>query len=521
MALQLYNTRTRRLEAFTPQRPPQVMMYVCGPTVYDEPHIGHARSAYVFDVIRRWLVYRGYQVHFVRNVTDVDDKIIERAKQELGAGGRGQGAGNLRAQCAEGGERYLARYHEALAALGIESLSAKDEPRATQYIDAMTDLIGKLLVDGIAYEAAGSVYFSVKHFAGYGRLSNRTPEEMQAGTRVEPGEGKRDPLDFALWKAAKSGEPSWPAPWGAGRPGWHVECSAMSAVCLGSPTIDISGGGLDLLFPHHENEIAQSEAASKQSPFAHYWLHHGLLTINGQKMSKSLGNFVTVEQAVQQWGADTLKMFFLSAHYRSSLNYTEAGMAASKQRYENYRLLTDQARSLKHLSPEIEQFTTPIAKADELKQEFLNALDDDFNTPQALSVLDEMRSLGWQLYGEIEVPGSDLSEADKKRTGKFLYVAKMLEEHGTLLRLSEWRKETGLSKQIALTLHETIRVTDSVDVALATTEQIAHINEQIGARDVARRQGNYARADEIRQELLRRGVILEDTKGKTIWRLKR
>ena len=453
MPLQLYNTRTRRLEEFAPSHPPRVSMYVCGPTVYDEPHIGHARSAYVFDVIRRWLAYRGYQVDFVRNVTDVDDKIIQRAQQD------GRPAEAVAAAC-------LQSYHAALEQLGIQPPT--QEPRATQYIDQMTDLIGKLIVNGIAYEAKDGVYFSVKNFPSYGRLSNRTLDEMQAGARVEPGEGKRDPIDFALWKAAKPGEPSWPSPWGAGRPGWHVECSAMSMACLKSPMIDIHGGGLDLIFPHHENEIAQSEAASGQSPFANFWLHHGLLTINNQKMSKSLGNFVIVQDAIARSSSDALKCCFLKAHYRSPVDFTDERLVEARQ-------------ALEHLYAVIDRWpdAAPSDNAEVAKRRvlFAEAMDDDCNTPQALSVLFDAAAL---------------AHASSPATASA--CAAMIRELG--------QRVFGLFAESAA----------ASDAAIDT---------KIAARNAARKRGDFAASDRIRKELQDAGIILEDTKDGTLWRRKR
>ena len=456
MGLRFYNTRTRRLEEFKPQQPPRVTMYVCGPTVYDEPHIGHARSAYVFDVIRRWLAYRGYDVHFVRNVTDVDDKIIQRAQQE------GRPPHDVAGQ-------YLDAYHRALEALGIEPLDPKDEPQATQYIDQMTDMIGKLLVNGIAYESAGSVYFSVKHFAAYGRLSNRSTEELLAGTRGEPGEGKRDPLDFALWKQAKPGEPSWTSPWGAGRPGWHVECSAMSTHCLGGPQIDIHGGGLDLIFPHHENEIAQSEAASGKSPFASFWLHHGMLTINNQKMSKSLGNFVTVQDAIARSSSDALKCFFLKAHYRSPVDFTDERLTEARQSLEHFYAVIDRW-------PESSDASTDAEAAKHVAA-FEEAMDDDCNTPRALSVLFDLAAVA----RASDAPRASACAAAIRRLGR--QVFDLFPSAGGLL------DET--------------------------------IERQIQARNAARVAGDFAKADRIRKELTAAGVILEDTKERTLWRRKR
>ena len=495
--MKLYNTLTRRTEPFTPLDPQgeRVTMYVCGPTVYDDPHIGHARSAYIFDVLRRYLACQGFNVTFVRNVTDVDDKIIERARQELAHSTQHTADRDLKAKCREVAERYLESYHKTLERLGIQPPDG--EPKATEHvipdpknveatkkIDAsMTGFISQLITKNIAYPAGGDVYFSVRKFSDYGKLSSRNLDELRAGARVEPGEHKKDPLDFALWKAAKSDEPSWNSPWGPGRPGWHIECSVMSTAYLGD-TFDIHGGGVDLVFPHHENEVAQANAAGK--PFARWWVHNGLLTVNGEKMSKSLGNFITVDQALHDCDqdADVLKMFFLGGHYRSPLNYMRASVTASKQRYDNYRLLMDLAASLTRLSPDIKQFLTPVAKIEELRQAFFSALDDDLNTPQALSALDGMRSLGSQLYDEVQEHGPGQSGEDKKRTGKFLFVVGAMEEHGKLLGLFERLEKTVLSKQI---------------------------DEWFEQYKAARGSKDFKTSDTLRKRLNKEGFIVQDT----------
>ena len=383
--MKLYNTLTRSLEPFTPLAPPDVTMYVCGPTVYDEPHIGHARSAYTFDVLRRYLAHKGYRVKFVRNVTDVDDKIIQKAREELGAG-------ELKAKCAEVAEKYLRRYHETMDRLGIGRPDL--EPKATEHVTPeMTDLISKLLMQGAAYEAkGGDVYFAVRKFPGYGKLSNRTLDELQSGARVEPGEQKADPLDFALWKSAKPDEPSWNSPWGKGRPGWHIECSAMSTKYLGD-RFDIHGGGVDLVFPHHENEIAQAQAAGK--PFARVWVHNGLLTVNGEKMSKSLGNFITVEDALKECGgqSDVLKVLFLSTHYRSPLDYSRTSVQAAMARYRRMVNFCHRVMNRDLPTESGEQFKpAPVL---ELQDEFENAMEEDLNTPRALAALDGLVTFGY------------------------------------------------------------------------------------------------------------------------------
>jgi len=480
--VKLYNTLARSVVPFEPLAPPTVTMYVCGPTVYDVPHIGHARSAYIFDVLRRYLEFRGFQVKFVRNVTDVDDKIIEKARQELGAG-------DLKAKCKEVAERYLASYHDTLTQLGIRD--PDQEPRATdhvipdakhvdatQKIDAsMTGFISQLMTKNMAYPAGGDVYFPVRKFVHYGKLSNRSLDDLKAGARIEPGEHKEDPLDFALWKAAKPDEPSWNSPWGQGRPGWHIECSVMSTAHLGD-AFDIHGGGIDLIFPHHENEIAQAQAIGK--PFARYWVHNGLVTVNGEKMSKSLGNFITVDQALKDCNdnnaTDVLKIFFLSAHYRSPLNYMPAIIRACRQRYRAYRNLIDQAASDVWKAGAKEAEVLP-ERAKELRDDFFTALDDDLNTPQALSALDGMRSLGWQL---------------EQRKAEFLLVARMLREHGKLLGLFEKLEPTTLSMQI-----------DEV------------VNEWFERYKAARGSKDFKTSDALRKKIIERGFNVQDSSGES------
>ncbi|MDD5561800.1 MAG: cysteine--tRNA ligase, partial [Candidatus Omnitrophica bacterium] len=372
----IYNSLSRKKEELIPLKPEEIKMYVCGPTVYDQPHIGHARSAYIFDVIRRYLIYRGYKVKFVRNVTDVDDKIIDKAQKEF----KGQ---DLNEAVKKVSLKYLDLYHKDMESLGI--LEPDVEPKATAYVDKenplMQEFIGKLIQDGCAYVSEGDVYFDIKKAKDYGKLSNQAIEKMEAGSRVAPGEKKKDPLDFALWKAAKEGEPAWDSPWGRGRPGWHIECSVMSSDILGDE-FDIHGGGIDLIFPHHENEIAQSEGAGKK--FARYWIHHGLLTINGQKMAKSLGNFITVKDFLDKYkNADLLKLLFLSTHYSHPVDYTDEKIQEAKQALERIRILWDK---LDKTLVKKSVGKTPN-ELEDIKDKFIKAMDDDFNTPQALATI--------------------------------------------------------------------------------------------------------------------------------------
>ncbi|MBI3323956.1 MAG: cysteine--tRNA ligase [Candidatus Omnitrophica bacterium] len=517
MSLRLYNTLTRAIEPFVPLEPGGVRMYVCGPTVYDDPHIGHARSAFIFDLLRRWLEYRKFAVCFVRNVTDVDDKIIEKARQELATSDQRPATSDARQKCREVAERYLKSYHDTLERLGI---GAPDrEPRATEHVvPEMTDLIAKLLMQGVAYEAGGDVYFAVRKFPGYGALSRRSLDEMRSGARIEPGEGKQDPLDFALWKSAKPGEPSWKSPWGEGRPGWHIECSAMSTKYLGDE-FDIHGGGVDLVFPHHDNEVAQAQAAGKK--FAHVWIHNGLLTVNGEKMSKSLGNFITVDQALEECGGnpDILKIFFLSGHYRTPLNYMKARITAYRQRYENYRNVMDMPKDLESMGlisrPEVEKLTiAEPEKLKKLKREFSDALDDDLNTPQALSALDGMRRFGGELHDSIlnQTQGSD--QERREEAARLLAVTGALKDHANILGL-QLTKETNLSKQTREVL------TDAVPQVDAEALKEARVKELKDAREEYRRQKKFADADRCRQEIEELGYTIEDRPGWSHLRPKR
>jgi len=474
MPIQIYNSLTRKKEEFDPPRK-QVKMYVCGPTVYDEPHIGHARSAYIFDLIRRYLLCRGYRVKFVRNVTDVDDKIIERAKKEY------QGEG-LNISVDKVAAKYLAAYHQALDKLGITS-SGPDilEPKASEYIGKMVEFIQELIGRGTAYPAGGDVYFDITKARNYGKLSNQSLDKMEVGARVTPEENKKNPLDFALWKAAKADEPCWDSPWGKGRPGWHIECSVMSSDLLGDE-FDIHGGGIDLIFPHHENEIAQSEGAGKK--FARAWLHHGLLTINGQKMAKSLGNFVTVDDFLVKYrNPDFLKLLFLSTHYSHPVDYTDEKMEEAKKAYERILILMDKIAKSIHGSQTIVH-SKKSKEIEEIKNRFIRAMDDDFNTPQALAAI------------------FDLVTAANKN----------IDDAGFL----------GESRKTLKDLLDIFGITLSAG-AVSADDKIKdkEVDNLIKERIKARQDKNFVLADKIRKELEEKGIILEDTKkGKTTWRRK-
>lgn len=376
MTLLIYNTLSRKKEPFEPLKPGQVGMYVCGPTVYDSCHIGHARSVVVFDVIARYLKAKGFDVTYVRNFTDVDDKIINKASQ-LGIDSR------------EIAEKYIREFYEDMDALNVER--AAIEPKATDNLDQIIKVIEKLLEKGLAYKANGDVYYAVELFHGYGKLSGRRLEEMEAGIRVDVDEKKQNPFDFALWKSAKPGEPAWKSPWGKGRPGWHIECSAMSTRYLGA-TFDIHGGGKDLIFPHHENEIAQSEGAFGK-PFARYWIHNGFVNINQEKMSKSLGNFLTIKDILQFYHPEAVRLFLLSSHYRSPIDFTDKAMSEASAGLDKIYTLLDRIEKEIGAGSDIKPETKIGNQADSLPgdywRRFCEAMDDDFNSALGSSVLFE------------------------------------------------------------------------------------------------------------------------------------
>jgi len=477
MPILIYNSLSRKKEELIPLKPKEIKMYVCGPTVYDEPHIGHARSAYIFDVIRRYLSFKNYQVKFVRNVTDVDDKIINKAREEY----PGE---DLNSSFKKVSEKYLKSYHEALKSLGIEA-SGIIEPKASEYIPKMLTFIQGLIDKGAAYVSGGDVYFDITKAKNYGKLSNQAVSNMEAGARIALGEKKKDPLDFALWKSAKEGEPAWDSPWGKGRPGWHIECSVMSSDILGDE-FDIHGGGIDLIFPHHENEIAQSEGAGNK--FARYWIHHGLLTINGQKMSKSLGNFITVKDFLDKYkNADLLKLLFLSTHYSHPVDYTEDKVQEAKQTLERIAILKGRMDRNAPLSSKrliLKQFN----EIDSIRNKFIEVMDDNFNTPQALvSILDLVTSIN------KHINDMDFIESGRKVLSELLDVLAISFEN--------------IPRIFEITVSDEVSLRDEVET-------------KIKKRKEARKNKDFALSDKIRKELEDEGIILEDTKEGTTWRKK-
>lgn len=459
--LQIFNSLTRSKETFTPIEPGKVRMYVCGMTVYDYCHLGHARVLVVFDIVYRYLQALGLEVTYVRNVTDIDDKIIKRANEN------GELIGALTG-------RFIEAMHEDAAALGV--LPPTHEPRATDNIDAIIAMIETLIEKGYAYVAAnGDVYYDVHRFEAYGRLSGKRLEDLRAGARVEVGEIKRDPLDFVLWKAAKPDEPSWPSPWGEGRPGWHIECSAMSTQLLGNH-FDIHGGGQDLQFPHHENEIAQSEGATGE-PFVNYWLHNGFVRVNEEKMSKSLGNFFTVREILARYRPEEVRYFILTSQYRSPLNYADDQL--DKARAALTRLYT----ALRGLEP-----AEPAAPGD-FAARFAVAMDDDFNTPEALAVLFDLVTAVNRARESDPAQAAALG-AELRRLGGILGL--LQDDPEGYLKGAPVTEEGGLGD--------------------------SDIDALIDARTRARKARDWAEADRIRDRLQAAGIILEDGAGGTTWR---
>ena len=468
--MKIYNSLTRSKEEFVPLNGNTVNIYTCGVTVYDACHIGHARSLYVFDLIRRYLEYRGYSVNFVRNITDIDDKIINRSV-ELGICWQ------------ELVDRYIADYRQDLDALGIRCGILDpdgEEPRATKNIPEIIEYIKVLIEKGYAYESKGDVYFEVRKFSGYGKLSGQDIEKMREGVRIEPGVNKKDPLDFALWKRSKEKEPSWDSPWGKGRPGWHIECSVMSQKFLKACTLDIHAGGGDLVFPHHENEIAQSEAYSGK-PFARQWIHHGLLTINGHKMSKSSGNFITIKDALKKYNLDAIRILFLQAHYSSAVDFSEEKIAQANAALERFRIFFDKvARPGDKNATGLMSEERSRKNIDILKQGFIDAMDDDFNTPQALGKLFEIITLAYS-----DSTGGSACMA---------YAAKVIEELALIFNL-QLKPDIGVDHDLAL-----------------------YISSMIDKRNTCRREKDFKSADSIRDDLRAKGIVIEDDKGETSWR---
>ena len=460
--LHVYNSLTRQKEVFRPLTPGKVGIYACGITVYDYFHIGNARMMVVFDMIVRYLRASNYDVTYVRNITDIDDKIIARAQEN-------------NEEFSAVTARFIRAMHEDLNALGV--LPPDIEPRATESITAIIDMIQALIANGYAYVAgSGDVLYDVSQFANYGHLANKKLEDLRAGSRVEINAAKDDPLDFVLWKKAKPQEPSWPSPWGDGRPGWHIECSAMATQHLGDH-FDIHGGGMDLKFPHHENEIAQAEAATGKT-FANYWLHNGFVEIDETKMSKSLGNFFTARDVLQRYAAEVIRLFFLNSHYRQPLNYSKASLDSAKA-------------SLSRLYTALRGLPTVDSPADsDYQTRFHTSMDDDFNTPEALAVLFEL--------------SHQINRKRDKQPEHAAQLAATLRHLGQILGLLEQQPDAFLQS----------------GAVPSQDPQLSHnaIEQLIAERNTARRNKDWAEADRIRDQLQDGGIILEDSADGTIWR---
>jgi cysteinyl-tRNA synthetase len=490
MALRVYNTLSAGKEEFVPREPGKVGMYVCGVTVYDHCHIGHARANVVFDVIYRYLSHIGYDVNYVRNYTDIDDKIINRANREG-------------VPYNEVSERFIAEFDKDMARLGLRLPT--HQPKATEHIDDIITIVSTLIDKGVAYQAGGDVFFCVDRFDDYLKLSGRNLEEMQAGARIEVDERKRHPMDFALWKEAKPGEPYWESPWGKGRPGWHIECSAMSMKFLGS-TFDIHGGGKDLIFPHHENEIAQSEAASGQQ-FVKYWLHNGFVNINAEKMSKSLGNFFTIKEVLEKYDSEVLRFFLLSSHYRSPIDFSDQNLTEAEAGISRiYQALAgiDEARAAvaakKPATGNAEAVKELGDMAETFPARFREAMDDDFNTALALAnVFDLVR-------GVNRVLADGLAGTDEAR-GALAAARAGIDELGGVLGLFTTEPSAFFA-----------RITERKMAGLAIAPE--EIEQLIEERAAARKQKDFKRSDEIRDLLLARGIVLLDGPQGTTWKVK-
>lgn len=477
MSLRVFNTLNRKKEVFKPLESGKVRMYVCGPTVYDSCHIGHARSVVVFDVIARYLKAIGYDVLYVRNFTDVDDKIIDKANQ-------------LGIDSTTVAERFIKEFYDDMDALNVER--ATIEPKATDHIAQIIQFIEKLIKGEFAYRVDGDVYFSVEKFDEYGKLSGRKLDELEAGARIDINERKNNPFDFVLWKSAKPGEPHWKSPWGMGRPGWHIECSAMSNEYLGE-TFDIHGGGKDLCFPHHENEIAQSESISGE-PFVKYWIHNGFVNINQEKMSKSLGNFLMIKDVLKTYHPEVVRLFLLSNHYRSPIDFTEKAMDEVRKGLD--KIYAFFARVEEKIGSVSDQNIEP----GDCWQQFCDAMDDDFNSARGIGIIfDTVRTINRLLDQNANNDSNQIKKtlqcavADIRRTGNILGI--LLEKPAVYFN----KQQTQVLEQ------------KSVDPAM--------IDQMVEERNKARKAKNWIKADQIRDQLAGMDVVLEDRPEGTVWKI--
>lgn len=463
--MKIYNTLTNKKEEFIPIDENEVKIYACGPTVYNYFHIGNARPFIIFDTLRRYLEYRGYNVKFVQNFTDVDDKIIRKSNEE----------GITSEQLAK---KYIDEYFVDAKGLGIKEASI--HPTATQNIDAIIAMIENLIKKGFAYESEGDVYFSTRSFESYGKLSNQPLDDLELGARIDVSDIKKDAMDFALWKAAKPGEPSWQSPWGLGRPGWHIECSAMANRYLGA-TIDIHCGGQDLIFPHHENEIAQSEASNGQQ-FARYWMHNGYINVDNTKMSKSLGNFFTVRDVANIYGYEPIRFFMLSAHYKNPINYSVENIEMAKSALERiYNCKESLEFAIKDSTDSSEAKIDFSENMEEYKKRFIECMDDDLNTADAISVIFDM----------VREINTYINTHDEKNKADLMLAQKIFSELCGVLNIANQKKDNTIDKEI---------------------------EKLIQKRQEARKQKDFKTSDEIRDVLKQRGIILLDTKDGVKWK---
>lgn len=463
--MKIYNTMTKKKEEFVPIKPNEVSMYVCGPTVYNYFHIGNARTFIVFDTVRRYLEYRGYTVKYIQNFTDIDDKMIKRSNEE-------------NTTVKELGDRFISEYYQDADKLNIKR--ATTNPRATEYINEIISFVKDLIDEGYAYEVDGDVYFETKKFEGYGKLSGQNIDDLLSGARINVDERKKDPMDFAIWKNQKPGEPAWESPWGFGRPGWHIECSCMAYNLLGE-TIDIHAGGYDLIFPHHENEIAQSEARSGK-PFAHYWMHAAFLNLNNQKMSKSLNNFFTAREILEKYDADVLRLFMLSGHYRTQLNFSMDLLESTKSAYErikntisNLQNMLNEVKSDELMEGEIEY----IKNIDSYRDKYIEKMDDDFNTADAISVI-------FDLIRDINTNVQNTSSK-----ALIYHCLDIIKELGAPLGILQNTSKGNIDEEIEKLIEE---------------------------RQKARKERNWALSDKIRDDLKNSGIVLEDTPQGVRWK---
>ncbi len=488
MSIRIYNTLSRKKEALNPVEPDHVKLYVCGITSYDYCHIGHARSTLAFDMIVRYLRYRGYKVTYIRNFTDIDDKIIKRAQEQ-------------QTTPEELAGRFIDEFYTDMDGLGVDRPNL--EPKATEHITEMIDLIQELIDKGLAYPAGGDVYYRVAGFTGYGRLSGRNLEDMQAGARIEINENKNDPMDFVLWKSSKPGEPAWDSPWGPGRPGWHIECSAMSRKYLGD-TFDIHGGGKDLIFPHHENELAQSEGASGK-PFVNMWIHHGFVTIRDEKMSKSLNNFLTIRDILKHYHPEVLRFFIFSTQYRNPLDFSENAMQNAMAGLDRLYECVASIDSLP--SPDPDQKLSVVSKKDQnrlesIEKRFQEAMDNDFNTAQAQGILFDMVKTLNKIRRQL--PSEPASQDHTLLSESVALLKKLASIMGLLSEDAQSYLKKKKEKLLA-----------GLDIDESEIESL--IRERLEARQAK----DWARSDSIRDQLLENNIVLKDGPDGTSWDVKK